>query len=187
MNNEIIVTIQQLLKSRNADFDNSKKIKFVRHKDSRPKNERKIQGVPYEGSLYNLYRNEPDKFLQYQSEQKLKNFGDVEYIVSFIGEEGAESRFIGVYKNNGIIKEFEDRHIFNFVEVPGFEILKERVIIDWGNNPIAWHQWYDSEKAVIRIDRGLTENDVPIFTGYNDVLFQLFFFKEHLVKCFKNI
>lgn len=170
MNNEIIVTIQQLLKSRNADFDNSKKIKFVRHKDSRPKNERKIQGVPYEGSLYNLYRNEPDKFLQYQSEQKLKNFGDVEYIVSFIGEEGAESRFIGVYKNNGIIKEFEDRHIFNFVEVPGFEILKERVIIDWGNNPIAWHQWYDSEKAVIRIDRGLTENDVPIFTGYNDVL-----------------
>lgn len=44
------------------------------------------------------------------------------------------------------------------------------MIIDWGKNAISWHQWYDNEKAVIRIDRGLIENDVPIFTTYNDVL-----------------
>ncbi len=166
----IIITIQQLLKSRNSDFDNSKKVKLVRHKDNRPINERKIFGVQYEGTLYNLYRTEPEKFLAYQSEQTFANFGDVEYIVSFIGEEGTESRFIGVFKNNGVIKKFNDHEVFDFVEAPGFEVLKERVIIDWGKSAISWHQWYSNEKEVIRIDKGLTENDVPLFTGYNDVL-----------------
>ncbi len=170
MDKNIIITIQQLLKSRNSDFDNSKKVKLVRHKDNRPINERKIFGVQYEGTLYNLYRTEPEKFLAYQSEQTFANFGDVEYIVSFIGEEGTESRFIGVFKNNGVIKKFDDHEVFDFVEVAGFEVLKERVIIDWGKSAISWHQWYSNEKEVIRIDKGLTENDVPLFTGYNDVL-----------------
>lgn len=171
MHNEIIVTIQQILTGRNEDFDKSKKVKLVRHKDNRPAAERKIRGEIYKGSLYNLYRNDLQKFLDYQNEQREANFGSVEYIVSFIGEEGSDSRFIGVFKNNGIVQDFEDHKIFDFVEVPGFEILKERVIIDWGKNAISWHQWFDSnDKAVIRIDRGLTENDVPVFTSYNDVL-----------------
>ena len=171
MDNNIIITIQQLLIGRNPDFDKAQKIKLVRHKDNRPVNERKILGEVYEGSLYNLYRTELKKFLDYQSEQHISKFGDVEYIVSFIGEEGTESRFIGVFKNNGVVRDFSDHQIFNFTEVSGFEVLKERVIIDWGKNAISWHQWFDTnEKAVIRIDRGLTENDVPLFTGYNDVL-----------------
>ena len=171
MDNNIIITIQQLLIGRNPDFDKAQKIKLVRHKDNRPVNERKILGEVYEGSLYNLYRTELKKFLDYQSEQHISKFGDVEYIVSFIGEEGTESRFIGVFKNNGVVRDFADHQIFNFTEVSGFEVLKERVIIDWGKNAISWHQWFDTnEKAVIRIDRGLTENDVPLFTGYNDVL-----------------
>ena len=171
MDNKIIITIQQLLTGRNSDFDKSKKIKLVRHKDNRPVNERMVLGVHYEGSLYNLYRTEYSKFLDYQSEQYISNFGDVEYIVSFIGEEGTESRFIGVFKNNGVVRELGDHHVFDFTEVPGFEVLKERVIIDWGKNAISWHQWFNAnEKAVIRIDRGLLENDVPIFTSYNDVL-----------------
>ncbi len=170
MNTEIIATIQQILKGRNLEFDNAKKIKLVRHKDSRPMDERKIQGEPYIGSLYNLYRNEYKRFLKYQNEQRSANFLNVEYIVSFIGEDGTDSRFIGVYKNNGIVGEFEDHLIFDFKEVPGFEILKERVIVDWGKNAISWHQWYENEKAVIRIDRGLIENDIPLFISYNDVL-----------------
>ncbi|MBO7430287.1 MAG: GIY-YIG nuclease family protein [Spirochaetia bacterium] len=170
MNTEIIATIQQLLKGRNLEFDNAKKIKLVRHKDSRPMDERKIQGEPYTGSLYNLYRNEYERFLKYQNEQRSANFINVEYIVAFIGEDGTDSRFIGVYKNNGVVGKFEDHHIFDFEEVPGFEILKERVVVDWGKNAISWHQWYENEKAVIRIDRGLIENDIPLFISYNDVL-----------------
>ena len=77
MSTEIIATIQQLLKGRNSEFDNAKKIKLVRHKDSRPMDERKIQGEPYMGSLYNLYRNEYEKFLKYQNEQRLANFSNV--------------------------------------------------------------------------------------------------------------
>ncbi len=170
MDAEIITTIQQILKGRNAEFDKSKKIKLVRHKDSRPMNERKIQGESYSGSLYNLYRNEYEKFLKYQNEQRAANFMNVEFIVSFIGEDGTDSRFIGVYKNKGVVDTFGNHQIFNFEEVKGFDVLKERVIIDWGKNAISWHQWYENEKAVIRIDRGLIENDVPLFISYNDVL-----------------
>lgn len=45
MNTDIIVTIQQILTGRNEDFDKSKKVKFVRHKDNRPAAERKIRGI----------------------------------------------------------------------------------------------------------------------------------------------
>ena len=71
MDNNIIITIQQLLIGRNPDFDKAQKIKLVRHKDNRPVNERKILGEVYEGSLYNLYRTELKKFLDYQSEQHI--------------------------------------------------------------------------------------------------------------------
>ncbi len=104
MDNNIIITIQQLLIGRNPDFDNAQRVKLVRHKDNRPVNERKILGEPYEGSLYNLYRTELKKFLDYQSEQRISKFGDVEYIVSFIGEEGTESRFIVTFNKKDFLE-----------------------------------------------------------------------------------
>ena len=100
MNTDIITTIQQILKNRNEEFDNSKKIKLVRHKDSRPKEDRKIRGAPYEGTLYNLYRTELSRFLDYQNEQRISNFGSVEYIVSFIGFNGAYGYSIIIKSNN---------------------------------------------------------------------------------------
>ena len=57
---------------------------------------------------------------------------------------------------------------FDIQEIPGFELLKERVIIDW-NNPVQWLQHYN-EMPVIRIDRGLMENNLPVFVRYEDVV-----------------
>ena len=170
---DIITTIQQLLVGRNADFDASKKIKLVRHQDNRKASERLILNELYKGSLYNLYQTDKKRFLDYQSEQKRSNFENVEYIVAFIGEPNSEARFIGVFKNNGI-KEYKDEEncIFDFQEVADdFDILKERTIIDWGKSARSWQQSFDTNpKAVVRIDRGLNDNNTPLFKSYEEVI-----------------
>lgn len=172
MGNNIITTIQELLVGRNAEFDASTKIKLVRHQDNRKPNDRLILGNKYEGSLLHLYRNRKSLFLDYQREQKHRNFDKTEFIVSFIGEPNMEARFIGVFKNNGIETELSEEHcLYDFQEVTGFEILKERIIIDWGTSALGWHQWMNENlKPVVRIDRGFTDGNIPIFTTYNDVL-----------------
>lgn len=172
MDNNIITTIQALLKGRNPEFDASKKVKLVRHQDNRKPEERLIQGKLYQGSLYQLYRNRHDMFLDYQREQKHRNFDKVEYIVSFIGEPNMEARFVGVFKNNGVEKELTvESCLYDFQEINGFEVLKERTIIDWGASALGWHQWMnDNVKPVIRIDRGFNDSKIPVFTSYNDVI-----------------
>lgn len=170
-----IITIQELLKGRNEAFDNSKRIKLVRQKENKAiitfydEDSKGFQYV-YQGSLYNMYRYDKPLFLKYQSHQGFDNFKDVEYIVSFIGEMGSESRFVGVYKNCGCKTVDEKTAIFDFQEVKEFEILNERVIIDWGESAISWHQWWKNEKEVIRIDKGFTKDNVPPFTRYEDVI-----------------
>ena len=170
---DYIATIQELLKGRNEEFDKAdvERIRLIRHKDSRK--EKIIGGKIYENSLYDIYLYENDAFMTYQSEQLVKKFKNVDYIVSFIGEESTSSRFVGVYKNNGILQILPDYKgeslaRFDIQEISGFELLKERVIIDW-NNPVQWLQHYN-EMPVIRIDRGLMENNLPVFVRYEDVM-----------------
>ena len=170
---DFIATIQELLKGRNEEFDKAdvERIRLIRHKDSRK--EKIIGGKSYETSLYDIYLYENEAFMTYQSEQLVKKFKNVDYLVSFIGEESTSSRFVGVYKNNGILQMLPDDKgeayaRFDIQEIPGFELLKERVIIDW-NNPVQWLQHYN-EMPVIRIDRGLIENNLPVFVRYEDVV-----------------
>ena len=171
---DYIVFIQDLLIGRNEEFDNAdkKRIRLIRHKDNRK--EKIINGRKYSNSLFDLYLNEHDVFLSYQNEQVEKRFKDVDYIVSFIGEESTSSRFVGVFKNNGVLKEIENykgeaQAKFDFSELDGFQLLKERVVIDW-NNPVSWLQGFNNKMPVIRIDRGLQENNIPVFTSFEDVV-----------------
>lgn len=73
-----MITIQELLNNRGLDLNS--KIKLVRHKDSRR-------------DVYNLYRTNRDEFLAYQNTQSKDIFNDVQFIVSFVGEEGLLARF----------------------------------------------------------------------------------------------
>jgi hypothetical protein len=172
---DYIATIQELLKGRNEEFENAdpKRIRLIRHKDARKV--KIIGGKEYRNSLYDIYLNNRDAFIRYQSEQLAKSFANVDYIVSFIGEEGCTSRFVGVYKVAGIIGECgktdkdEIIYLFEMQEIDGFELLKERVIINW-NNPISWLQKYQNSMPVIRIDRGLMDDDIPNFTRFEDVM-----------------
>ncbi len=169
-----ITTIQALLNGRNDEFDaaDKKRVRLLRHKDNR--RVKVIGGKEYTNSLYDIYLNDNEVFMTYQSEQVKKRFIDVDYFVAFIGEEGVTSRFVGVYKNLGIIKEIENykdeaQALFNFQEINGFDFLKERVVIDW-RNPVSWLQNYTNEMPVVRIDRGLKEDNIPVFSRFEDVL-----------------
>ena len=174
MDKNWITTIQVLLNGRNDEFDaaDKKRVRLIRHKDNRKV--KIIDGKEYTNSLYDIYLNDNEVFMNYQSEQVKKRFMDVDYIVAFIGEEGVASRFVGVYRNMGLIKEIGDYNDevlakFDFQEVGGFELLKERVIIDW-RNPVSWLQNYINEMPVVRIDRGLKEDNIPVFSRFEDVL-----------------
>lgn len=169
-----ITTIQALLKGRNDEFDaaDKKRVRLIRHKDNRKV--KVIDGKEYANSLYDIYLHDNDVFMAYQSEQGKKRFLNVDYIVAFIGEEGVSSRFVGVYKNCGVIKDIEEYHDeeqakFDFQEIAGFDNLKERVVIDW-RNPLVWLQNYANEMPVTRIDRGLRDGNIPVFTRFEDVL-----------------
>lgn len=144
-----MITIQELV--RNRGLNNLSKIKLVRHKSTR-----------YD--LYNMYRMQKPEFLKYQSSQSKDVFNNVDFIVSFIGEEGLLARFIEVYKITGRYKLTDGSFEYDMEELVGFEDLKERVIIKW-KNAISWHQWIANEMEVVQIHPGLHYKQ---FTDYSD-------------------
>lgn len=150
-----IIKIGELLKLRGLDIN--KRIKLVRHKDARQK--QFINGVEVEGNPYDWYRNDKDKFIAYQSEQHRDVFKNVDYIVSFIGENGTIARFIGIYKIEGPDNERNtNKYCYKITEVEGFDELKERIIIDWGPSTISWHQWLNDKmiKRLLKLLQDLT-------------------------------
>lgn len=147
-----MITIQELLFNRN--LSKTAKVKLVRHKDGR-------------GDLYNLYRTDLRGFLAYQNSQAKDVFKGVEYIVSFIGEEGMLSRFVGVYKLTDRKQIADDHFEYQMEEVKEqFDDLKERVIVRW-KNAISWHQWIKNEMEVTEIHPGLHYKQ---FTDYSDFI-----------------
>lgn len=157
-----MITIQELLYNRG--LDRNAKVKLVRHKDKR---------YP---DLYNWYRSDKEKFLTYQSSQSENVFNNVDFIISFIGEESLKSRFIGVYQIISYTEtEIKDSKFqYQMIEVNGFEDLKERVIINW-RNAIKWEQWIKNEMEVIEIQPGLHYKQ---FTDYFDFILNFDELKE---------
>ena len=163
-----MITIQELLFNRG--LNKNSKTKLVRHKDNRR-------------DLYNLYWTDRAEFLAYQNSQSKDVFNGVDYIVSFIGEEGLLSRFIGVYKLTGRQQLAEDSFEYEMEEVKEkFDDLKERVIIRW-ENAISWHQWIKNEMEVIEIHPGLHYKQ---FTDYSDFILNFDELKEIVTKQYSD-
>ncbi len=157
---DFMITIQELLYNRG--LDQNAKVKLIRHKDSRQ-------------DLYNLYKTDRAEFLAYQNSQSKDVFNGVDYIVSFIGEEGTLLRFIGVYQIISRKRTIDNRFEYQMSEIIGqFEDLKERVIIRW-NNAISWHQWIKNLMEVIEIQPGLHYKQ---FTDYFDFILNFDELKE---------
>ncbi len=155
-----MITIQELLYTRGLDRE--AKIKLVRHKDSRQ-------------DLYSLFKTDKRAFLEYQNTQSKDVFKDVDFIVSFIGEEGLRSRLIGVYKITDRKILGSEHFEYQITEVNDlFDDLINRVIIRW-KNAISWHQWISNKMEVIEIHPGLHYKQ---FTDYFDFILSFDELKE---------
>lgn len=152
----------------------SKNVKLVRH----AANSVEINGMMVDGyTPYSLYISNPESFLLYQSEQRTDLFKNVDYIVSFIGEDGTTARMIGVFKVDGYDYERRDKNdpmhfYYKLSEVEAFrKTLSERVIIDWGApRPFCQNLKFGTkDKDVIAIERQGLEWK---FQSYEQVLLE---------------
>lgn len=170
------LTINELLETRGITEKDG--VKFLRHKFSKDKTvtyynaklgeEAKLEDFV---TIEDFYRNCHEDFMMYQNTQLTSNFKGVNYIVSFIAESGKRARFIGVYKLDGEPIQLADtpsgksRSFYNFIATDILQDLKERIIIDWGESTITWHQKLSNKKEILMIGDPL--GDLP-FPGYMD-------------------
>lgn len=187
-------TIQNCLKGIDAEFDRTspKKIKMVRHADSRTNGGKKykelrIHGIPFPSNipnLYALYIHRKDLFLQYQGEQLQRTFDGIRYIVSFIGGNGTESRFVGVYEIVGCSPSpySSDEVLLDLKSVDAFSHLEEKIIIDWGKSTVGWHQYYHNKKTVIRIEDRIPRDEIlPSSNSFQDAVLNYYELKQAVI------
>ncbi|MBD3797963.1 MAG: GIY-YIG nuclease family protein [Campylobacterales bacterium] len=154
------------------------KVKAVRHMDSRI-------------DFKKLIRNE--LLEEYQSYQSKNIFHSCDYIASFIADGGTRSLFVGIYKvvqkpmspdvytvSDLLIECNHTKTIevykYALEKITDFEELERRLVIDWGNSTLSWHQWIlNSNKRVIEI---LPKGFVKSFTDYLDFILSFSELKE---------
>lgn len=173
MDKNYIISIQDLLKgrNRNAEFDaaDEKRIKLVRHSGNVMPDSNIYKD--YDGPVYKLYLTNYELFLKWQQEQTDSKMKNVDYLIVFLAEEGCECRFIGVFKNNGVVHStMEGVSIYDIQEVKGFEALKDKVVIEWGKGTLQWMQNWMTEKEVKRIEQKGDIDGIPPFSRYEDVI-----------------
>jgi hypothetical protein len=165
----ILIDLMQLLRLENFDF--SRKVKIIRHT-----REGKI-------SVNEIYKK--GQLIAYQSVQTNDVYEDAELILVFIATEGNYCKYVGaceivekstVGKVKKKIKKLPQVDIPNYYnnnqfyyimkEVPILTDFIDRLVIDWGNDPINWYKPL-SEKEVIEI---LPKGYVTDFPGFDDVI-----------------
>lgn len=131
-----MLTLKEILGPRSQMLD-GKKVKIVRHQDNRAE--------------YRDLIKDRQGLLEYQKEQANDVFGNCDYIISFRGLDRCHALFFGVFsvgeraKRNGMF-------YYDLAPVPCFNDLIDRLVINWGDNARAWHQWYDRhDKEVMEI------------------------------------
>ena len=165
-------------------------IKIVRHQDAR----------------YDMDElQQKNVFEFYQSVQKKAVF-ECDWIVSFTGLPNSNALFYGVYKVGDKKRaaevplppgfpysrdpEWVDRDCwyYQLKREQGFGDIERRVVIAWGSNPLAWHQWLcrtgkgvvdEGNKPVVEIRPPGYVRDFP---GYLDVILHY----DQLVKIIEN-
>ena len=155
-----MITLQQILNTQSPLLE-GKKVKLVRHKDSRAE--------------YRHVIKDREALLEYQREQAKEIFKGCDYIICFIGLERKRSVFIGVFKVNGHNMR-NGQYYYDLEPIPEFNTFVDRLVIDWGSNAISWHQWYDRQsKEVMEI---LPQGYIGNFPGLLDFVLEYDELKE---------
>lgn len=158
------MTLQDICRIEKFDFS---RVALVRHNLTN-----KIVRKSFEEGKLNIY----------QEIQKENRFGNYDYILSFLGEEGTSSRFLGCYQVCGktaldfnSLPEYiqddikdESGHVrWILKETNILAEYKDRLIIDWGRGAINWLQHGAIEKDVLAIEPSVSE---ITFESYDKVL-----------------
>jgi len=152
------LTFKSLMKLiENSPLDENSRVKYVRHKDKKRFLELSEHIVPNISELED-----------YQSEQRKDVFKNLDYIISFIGFEGRKSLFWGVFKvHSGRYNLEKDQYEYDLEEMPQFNALKFRLVIDWGDAERSWHQHYhNADKKVIEL---YSDQPMEKFPGYEHI------------------
>lgn len=176
-----IISIQELMKGRNQEFDNSVKIRVMRLSENYKWdfNDNTID------SIHSLCKKSRAAFLEWvrvwplTKKNRSAEILNSDYVVFMVSEKGLLSRLLGVYKVLGKEKQTHEDIYIKLEECSGFEALNEKVIVKWGEknqSSQAWSQtWYKNEtnrifneKYVVKIDEGISSTIVS-FISYNDV------------------
>jgi hypothetical protein len=145
-----VIRLSEMLSARGF-VPKANQVKLVRHKDSRID----LEGLRAAGW-----------FDTYQSFQSKPIFDGCKQIIVFFGEDGFNSRFIGVY-DVGARKPASEVSLPTECPYPewkakpgtshyalkkrsGFEDLEDRLVINWGKAALAWHQWF-ADRPVVEI------------------------------------
>jgi len=149
---------------------NTKKVKMVRHQDSKLDFNKLIK--------FNLL----EEYQKYQSSEDI--YKGCDYIFVYIAFGKTHSLFYGVYKVNGntyqedieVSKALQscnhptkiNCYVYDLEKINFLDDLKDRLVIDWGKSTRKWYQWLDkNNKEVISIR---AKGYVKDFSGYLDVL-----------------
>lgn len=144
-----MLTLQEIIDNRTDLLKNSK-VKLVRHKDNRTE--------------YRDILKDEVKLLEYQKEQAKEIFKGIDYIVSFIGQEGTKALLFGIFKV-GKVTFRKEHYYYELTKVNICEDLIKRVVIDWGKAAISWHQKYENTKEIVEI---LPAGYIGTFPGLTD-------------------
>jgi hypothetical protein len=137
-----------------AQFKDCPKIKVLRHKDSKH-------------DLWEFVQN--GTFEEYQNEQSHDVFGAASIIISFIAERYNHSKFVGVWKvSSKRPKEKGKGFYYQTEEILGFDDLKRRLVVYWGDGARSWAQWLN-RKGNKEVHQILPPNYVEDFPGFYDV------------------
>lgn len=153
------LTLNKVIELIKPGFDLSK-VKLVRHIDN---------------SLDFKELIKKDLLEEYQNAQGKKIFHDCSHIISFVADGGSRSIFYGVYEiinkpehpkdfRSNCSEElgaiiFKDNktsteqvYFYEMKRDDAFEELSQRLVIDWGEAAISWHQWANNkDKNIIEV------------------------------------
>ncbi|MGC3998057.1 MAG: GIY-YIG nuclease family protein [Anaeromyxobacter sp.] len=159
-----MISLTELLSSRG--FRNLERTKIVRHQDHRV-------------DMRMLRRRGLFEFYQ---RTQAKDVFNCDQIVSFIGDENRRAIFCGIFGVDGKrqiepgarlkvppgfpVELLEGATLlYELRELSGFEALEDRVVIDWGDAPLSWAQWYKDREIVEVLPAGY----VMDWPGYHQV------------------
>jgi 5-methylcytosine-specific restriction protein A len=154
--------LTELLKDRG--LDTTGRVKMLRHADKK--------GL----TTYELYKlGHIEEYQRVQGSGSV--LGNCDIAVAFVGLKGNFALFVGVWrvaKDHGqrMVKPSpgyprqsmfdEPLYEYDLVEIPGFEDLQDKLVIDWGPGTRSWAQWL-KDKEVVSLE-GI--DNVPELSGW---------------------